>query len=237
MNSSAPTIDPKIYARRWKILAVMSLSLVIIGLDNTILNVALPEPAGALRRIELDAAVDRRLLPARLRRSAPDHGHARRPLRPQARAPGGPRDLRRREPGRARRGQREPADRDPCGDGRRRRAHHARDAVDHHERLSARGARQGDRHLGRHGRDRHRPRAAVRRPPAGVVLLDVRVPGQRARHGHRHPRRRRTRPREPRPATRPLRPRRRRTLRSRLSSRSSTASSRRPSGAGRTRSS
>ena len=42
MTSSAPTIDPRIYARRWKILAVMSLSLVIIGLDNTILNVALP---------------------------------------------------------------------------------------------------------------------------------------------------------------------------------------------------
>jgi EmrB/QacA subfamily drug resistance transporter len=30
------------YARRWKTLAVLSLSLVIIGLDNTILNVALP---------------------------------------------------------------------------------------------------------------------------------------------------------------------------------------------------
>jgi len=36
------TIDPIHYARRWKILAVLSLSLVIIGLDNTILNVALP---------------------------------------------------------------------------------------------------------------------------------------------------------------------------------------------------
>jgi EmrB/QacA subfamily drug resistance transporter len=35
-------IDPKVYARRWKTLAVISLSLVIIGLDNTILNVALP---------------------------------------------------------------------------------------------------------------------------------------------------------------------------------------------------
>ena len=35
-------IDPKVYARRWKTLAVLSLSLVIIGLDNTILNVALP---------------------------------------------------------------------------------------------------------------------------------------------------------------------------------------------------
>ena len=36
------TIDPVQYARRWKTLGVLSLSLVIIGLDNTILNVALP---------------------------------------------------------------------------------------------------------------------------------------------------------------------------------------------------
>src|SRR3954451_13890408 len=36
------TIDPRVYARRWKTLASLALSLVIIGLDNTILNVALP---------------------------------------------------------------------------------------------------------------------------------------------------------------------------------------------------
>jgi EmrB/QacA subfamily drug resistance transporter len=36
------TVDPVQHARRWKTLAVLSLSLVIIGLDNTILNVALP---------------------------------------------------------------------------------------------------------------------------------------------------------------------------------------------------
>ena len=36
------TIDPVTYERRWKTLAVLSLSLVIIGLDNTILNIALP---------------------------------------------------------------------------------------------------------------------------------------------------------------------------------------------------
>src|SRR4051812_9329657 len=36
------TIDPVHYARRWKTLAVLAASLVIIGLDNTILNVALP---------------------------------------------------------------------------------------------------------------------------------------------------------------------------------------------------
>jgi EmrB/QacA subfamily drug resistance transporter len=38
----ASAIDPTVYARRWKILAVMALSLLIIGLDNTVLNVALP---------------------------------------------------------------------------------------------------------------------------------------------------------------------------------------------------
>src|SRR5688500_1058931 len=38
----AMSIDPLTYARRWKTLAVLSLALLIIGLDNTILNVALP---------------------------------------------------------------------------------------------------------------------------------------------------------------------------------------------------
>ena len=36
------SIDPTVHARRWKTLGVLALSLVIIGLDNTILNVALP---------------------------------------------------------------------------------------------------------------------------------------------------------------------------------------------------
>ena len=37
-----PVADARVHARRWKTLAVLSLSLLIIGLDNTILNVALP---------------------------------------------------------------------------------------------------------------------------------------------------------------------------------------------------
>jgi EmrB/QacA subfamily drug resistance transporter len=41
-DGEALPIPPKVYARRWKTLAVLSLSLLIIGLDNTILNVALP---------------------------------------------------------------------------------------------------------------------------------------------------------------------------------------------------
>jgi MFS family permease len=39
---SLVTVDRAAYARRWKTLAVLAMSLVIIGLDNTILNVALP---------------------------------------------------------------------------------------------------------------------------------------------------------------------------------------------------
>src|SRR5262245_9146311 len=39
---AAPEISSRAYARRWKMLGVLSLSLLIIGLDNTILNVALP---------------------------------------------------------------------------------------------------------------------------------------------------------------------------------------------------
>src|SRR3954447_21099353 len=35
-------IDARAHARRWKTLAVLALSLLIIGLDNTVLNVALP---------------------------------------------------------------------------------------------------------------------------------------------------------------------------------------------------
>jgi EmrB/QacA subfamily drug resistance transporter len=43
MSSVATTSsDARVHARRWKTLAVLSLSLLIIGLDNTILNVALP---------------------------------------------------------------------------------------------------------------------------------------------------------------------------------------------------
>ena len=35
-------ISPQAFARRWKTLVILSLSLLVIGLDNTILNVALP---------------------------------------------------------------------------------------------------------------------------------------------------------------------------------------------------
>jgi EmrB/QacA subfamily drug resistance transporter len=42
MTPSTTAIDELVYRRRWLTLAVLALSLVIIGLDNTVLNVALP---------------------------------------------------------------------------------------------------------------------------------------------------------------------------------------------------
>src|SRR4051794_14289448 len=41
-RADAHPIDSLVYERRWRMLAVLALSLVVIGLDNTILNVALP---------------------------------------------------------------------------------------------------------------------------------------------------------------------------------------------------
>jgi EmrB/QacA subfamily drug resistance transporter len=46
--STRPVQRPQGYERRWWILAVLCLSLLVIGVDNTILNVALPTLSGAL---------------------------------------------------------------------------------------------------------------------------------------------------------------------------------------------
>ena len=60
------------------------------------------------------------------------------------------------------------ARRRPRRAGRRRRAHDAGDAVDHHQRLPAARARQGDRHVGRRVRARagHRPGASAASSPS-----------------------------------------------------------------------
>ena len=227
------TVDPLQYARRWKTLGVLSLSLVIIGLDNTILNVALPT-----LQDEFDAS------PSKLQWMVDSYllvfaglllvfgtlgDRFGRKLALQAGvsifglASLGALDRRL--------GQR--GDRRARGDGRRRGADHARHPLDHRQPLHRRGAREGDRDLGRAGGGRHRARPAHRRAAARVVRLVVRLPGQRAVRGRRAAARRSatcpraaipgparstcSEPRSPRPA----------------SASSSTRSSRRPSRAGR----
>jgi hypothetical protein len=59
-----------IQRRRWAILGVLCLSLFVIVVDNTIVNVALPTISRELGRQHQPAAVGRRRLLARVRRSA-----------------------------------------------------------------------------------------------------------------------------------------------------------------------
>lgn len=94
-------IDPKIYHRRWAILATMCLSLVLIVATVSSVNVAIPSLAGSELKptnTQILWIVDAYtlvfaalLLPTAAGRS----------LRPQGRAADRPRDLRRRVPGRA----------------------------------------------------------------------------------------------------------------------------------------
>ena len=134
---------------------------------------------GGIRRFRLGAAVDGRLVSARLRGSAARVRDARRPFRTQARTAGGRVDLRARQPRRPRRRLGRRGDRRAGGDGRRRCSDHAGHPVDHRQRLHGRGARQGDRDLGRVGGGGDRARAARRRVAARMVRVVVRVPGER----------------------------------------------------------
>ena len=174
------TIDPKAYARRWKTLAVLSLSLLIIGLDNTVLNVALPtlQTHFSASGSTLQWIVDSYLLSFAgvllTMGTLGDRFGRKRALQSGLAA------VRRRERARRVRPERRPADRAARRDGHRRRDDHAGHAVGDHGRLPARGARQGDRHLvGDRGR-RHRPRPVRRRAAARVVLVELGVLAQRA---------------------------------------------------------
>ena len=137
MTAQLHNIDPKVYARRWTTLGVLSLGLLIIGLDNTILNVALPSLQDQLgaEGSALQWIVDSYLLVfAGLRTHL---WGLRRSVRAEARPPSRDRDLRSRESVRGGRRLGGPADRRPRRDGRRGGADHARHALDHLERLPA----------------------------------------------------------------------------------------------------
>ena len=91
-SDTAPVeIDATAFERRWKILAVLCTSLMVVIVGNTALNVALPTLARELNASISAAAVDGRRLRPRVRRHAADRGHHRRPLRAQGHAAGRPR--------------------------------------------------------------------------------------------------------------------------------------------------
>ena len=77
-------VQARSYERRWWILTVLCFSLLVIVLDNTILNVAIPTIVARPRRDEQPAAVDGRRVHARVRRAAAHRRQPRRPLRASA---------------------------------------------------------------------------------------------------------------------------------------------------------
>ena len=95
---SAPVVDDieRLHDRRWWTLAVLCLSLLIVFVGNSSLNVALPTLSRELRRHRVAAAVGRRVVLAGVRRPAVLDRRARRPLRPQGRAAARPRPVPRR---------------------------------------------------------------------------------------------------------------------------------------------
>ena len=82
------SVEAEVHARRWRTLAVLALSLVIVGLDNTILNVALPtlQEEFSASPSQLQWMVDSYLLV--FAGLLLVFGTLGRPVRPQARAPG-----------------------------------------------------------------------------------------------------------------------------------------------------
>ena len=169
------------YPRRWQALGVLALSLLVITMGNTILNVGLPTI-----REELDASssqlqwiVDSYLLVfAGLLLAAGSLGD--RFGRRRALVSGlvvfglgsvarGPLD------------RRDDADRLTRADGPRRGRDHAHDAVDPDEHLPVERAAEGDRRLGRGVGARHRDRTDLRRLPARALRLEQHLPDQPAR--------------------------------------------------------
>ena len=132
-------LDDRVHRRRWVTLAVLCVSLLVI-VDRQHDRQRGAAHAGARPRHQRQRPpVGRRRLHARVRRPAPHRRQPRRPLRSQGRADHRPRHLRRSR----RRPRRSPdsvdaAHRRSRGDGHRRRADHAGDAVDPHQRLHRR---------------------------------------------------------------------------------------------------
>ena len=202
---------------------------------------ALPELAAALGASQSDAAVDRR----RATRSRSPPCSCSPPARSATASAAagaliaGIAHLRRRLAARRRSATR-PASSSRCRalTGHRRRADHARHAVDDHQRVPARGAGQGGRHLGRLRRRRRHPRhARVGRAARAVLLgLDLLRHRRRSRSSTLVAIDRSSCPTHAVERARRSRPARRRALGPRHRRCSCSASSRAPTAAGPTRS-
>ena len=157
---------PPTTARRWWTLATVALAQLMVVLDSTVVNIALPSAQADLGFSDGRPPVDRHRLLARLRQPAAARRPPLRPHRPQAHLHHRPRRLRRRVRARRRGRHLRAARRRPRAAGRVRRAarpDRARRADDdlHHPE----GARPRVRRLRRDRRCRRCDRPAARRLP------------------------------------------------------------------------
>ena len=196
-----PTIaDPTqttAYKRRWFTLIVLSTSLLIIGLDNTILNVAIPtlqrefNASATSLQWMVDAYV---LVFAGLLLTM---GASRRPIRTQTSAPSRTRHIRAFQPLRHLCRLQRPTHRRAGTDGHRRCTHHAVNSLHNHQRIPKRGTWQGDRNMGRRRRSRHRHRTRHRWIASRKLLVGFRILRQHSNHRCRTHRRLHPRSRKP----------------------------------------
>ena len=174
--SLSERVQEHAYQRRWLILSVLCFSLLVIVLDNSILNVAIPTLSGELdpTNSQLQWMVDSyTLVFAGLLLTAGSLGDR---FGRRGALQVGLDHLRARLAVLGARDDVGPAHRDPRVHGHRRRVHHAGDALDHHQRLPRERAGPGDRRVGRHRGHRHRARSAHRRLPARALLLGLDLP-------------------------------------------------------------
>ena len=172
--------DPEIvYHRRWLTLLVLCISLIVITLDNTILNVALPtlsHPTAEAGSAPRPASCSGSSTPTSSSSPAccsPPAASATASAA-TARSPSG-------SPSSASAPRCRPSPPRPtqligtrCADGHRRRVHHAVHALDHHERLHEPSrAGQGHRRVGGRVGPRHRARPDHRRLPARALLVGL----------------------------------------------------------------
>ena len=179
MNATTPQVarpdDISNSWRRWLVLAVMSVGTLIVFIDNTVVNTALPAISTDLGAsiTTLQWIVDAYVLALvgllllggslgdRYGRTPVD-GHRLLVFSGGAVVAGTRDEL----------GAAHPR---PRPHGRRRRLRPAGHALDHHQHLPARRAHQGHRHLDRRGRSGHRPRPGPRRLPRRQLRLGRRV--------------------------------------------------------------
>ncbi len=177
--SERSEVSDAIYAKRWWTLGTLCLALIVIGVDNTILNVALPsivrdlDASGSQLQLMVDAYT---IVFACLLLTV---GIPRRPLRPPARPHVRPAVVRHLLRGGVDGELSDPAHRGPRPDGPRRRLHLPDHPVHPDQHLpGSRRALRRDRDLGRRVGPRHRPRPSRRRPARRAVRMVVGVSGQ-----------------------------------------------------------